>query len=406
MTVPEDVYTVAVLQTSTRFCRDRDDVRRNLDRIASMVDSAAMWAYAQFNAPQGQSYPDGHGTWAPLRLVALPELALNMPLAFFDASDVNDMIDACCINIPGSETEVLGEICKRQGFYLSCGAYESHPAFPGRIFNSQFLLGPSGEVLGVHRKYNNWIPFETSATSPHDVFDEYRAVFGEGKSLLETFFPVYDTDIGRIGMLTCNDGLYPENWRALGLQGAEIVIHGNLPEPYASPPYDWRELFARTFAVANMCYVVSPSFGAKVGGNMPEYSTGGANGSLVVDPLGRIVSQVPYPGETMTSAEVALDHMRRRRADPGSYNFFAHLRTEAYREMYSEEIYPANVLAEEPIQSSAEVARRDVFSLGVIDSLVARGVLARGETSAARPDTTANGDGLVRAGKLLGGDDA
>jgi hypothetical protein len=190
-------------------------------------------------------------------------------------------------------------------------------------------------------------------------------------------FPVARTEIGNIGMLTCNDGLYPENWRALCLNGAEVIVHGNLPEPFASPPHDWRLSFARASAVANMCYVVSPSYGTKLGDGVVKYATGGANGSFVVDPEGVVLSQVPYPGEAITSAVIRLDHLRRRRYDPGAVNFISHLRTDLYRSMYDGEIYPSNLLTEEPVVGFSDRARRDVASLGVLDALTERGVLTR-----------------------------
>ena len=54
---------------------------------------------------------------------------------------------------------------------------EEVPEFPGRWFNTNFIVGPTGEVV---LKYHKWhIPaYIGLGTSPHDMFDEYKEVFG------------------------------------------------------------------------------------------------------------------------------------------------------------------------------------------------------------------------------------
>lgn len=369
-----DLFSAVAFQTDVWACRNRDDIERNLDRICEMIDSSAIYHYVRFTSP-GLEHPSGRGTYAPLKLISLPELALNLPRGL-EQTDIPEMIENLAISIPGPETDRLAALCRKNGYYLGCGAYETHPDFPEYIFNSQFLISPEGEIVAVHRKYNNWIPSESMPTSPHDVFDRYVEVFGKYKSLIETFFPVVDTEIGRLGMLTCNDGLYSENWRALAFQGAEVILHGNIPEPYSSSPHDLRTLLGRTNAFMQQAYVVSSAWGAKLNHPNPRYVSSGSNGVFIADFEGRIVAQADHPGETMTSAVLNLDELRRRRADPGSYSMLSHLRTEAYREMYSRTIYPPNLLLEEPLHSGSDVHRRDVQLLGVVDRMYEMGMLS------------------------------
>ncbi len=374
-----DVYTAIVIQPEVRVCTSRDDVQDNLDRLIKILGSSEIARRGNFNVstqPEEWELP----SWAPVKLVALPELTLNLPGAFFGRTRTEDLIKNICIQIPGPETDALARVCKKQGFYLACGAYEFIPDLPGHVFNSSFVISPSGDVVHKGHKFNPYLPVEICASSPHDIYDLYLAKFGKGKTQLQTFFPVTETEIGKVGTLICNDGLYPENWRALAMNGAEVIIEGNLPEPFASSPHDWRELFARTFAVANMCYVVSPSYGAKLGNGIVKFATGGSNGSFIVDPEGLIVGQIPYPGEAITSGVIRLEHMRRRRLDPGTINTLAHLRTDAYREMYSETVYPPNLLAKETLIGFDDRQRRDVYQVGAIRNLMEHSIVSRVET--------------------------
>lgn len=244
-----DVYTAIVYQPEIKVCLNRTDVRDNVARLARILASSEMPHRAVFNGSlNGASWQTP--PWAPLKLVALPELCLNLPGAFYGGGSTDQLLDEIALEIPGPETEVLAQVCREQGFYLCCGAYEKIEALPGRMFNTCFIISPAGEVIHKAHKFNPYIPVERHATSPHDISDEYLAEYAPGKSQLDAFFPVTHTEIGAIGTLVCNDGLYPENWRALALRGAEIIIHGNLPEPFASPPHNWRELFARTLLIS------------------------------------------------------------------------------------------------------------------------------------------------------------
>ncbi len=102
---------------------------------------------------------------------------------------------------------------------------------------------------------------------------------------------------------------------------------------------------------------------------------------MIVDPEGVIIASCPYPGESMTSAVIRLDHLRRRRMDP-SRNLISLLRTEVYREMYDKAIYPKNLYAhrEGQARSFAEIQKRDTQYLKVINQLIEDGVYTRPES--------------------------
>ena len=98
-----------------------------------------------------------------------------------------------------------------------------HEAFPDRFFNVDFAIDPSGEVVLKHYKLAPLYPVEHSVT-PHDVWDRWIELYGRS---LDAFYPVADTEIGRLAVLMANEGSYPENARGLAVNGAEVVYRAS-----------------------------------------------------------------------------------------------------------------------------------------------------------------------------------
>jgi len=77
-------------------------------------------------------------------------------------------------------------------------------------------------VILKHHKVVPLLPVEHSVT-PHNVWDKWVELYGRN---LDAFYPVADTEIGRLGFLMANEGSYPENARGLAMNGAEVVYRG------------------------------------------------------------------------------------------------------------------------------------------------------------------------------------
>ena len=81
------------------------------------------------------------------------------------------------------------------------GLIERVPEFPDRWFNTAFILGPEGVALRYH-KYH--VPASIGlGTSPHDMWEEYSALFGGD---IKDIFPVIDTPIGKLGTIPATMG--------------------------------------------------------------------------------------------------------------------------------------------------------------------------------------------------------
>ena len=172
-------YTAVGLIPTVRGIRKREDISVNLENLRHLVKAAAWLSSLEL----------------PVRLIALPEGALQ---GFNDeVLDLDHVQFAreCAIDIPGPETDVLGVIAREYNSYIMAQAKAHHPDWPNRFFNVGFILDPSGEVILKHYKVSPLFPVEHSMC-PHDVFDWWVEKYG---LTLDAFWPVVDTAIGRLG---------------------------------------------------------------------------------------------------------------------------------------------------------------------------------------------------------------
>src|SRR5262249_60458690 len=100
----------------------------------------------------------------PVRLIAVPEGALQ---GFNDEVldlDHETFAAECAIDIPGPETDELGRLARKWGVFVMAQAKARHPEFPGRFFNVGFVLDPDGAVVLRHHKLVPLLPVEHSVT--------------------------------------------------------------------------------------------------------------------------------------------------------------------------------------------------------------------------------------------------
>ena len=316
-------YTAVGLIPTVRGIRKREDIKINLDHLSHLVKAASWLSSLDL----------------PVRLIAFPEGALQ---AFND--EVLDLDHAtfareCAIDIPGEETEALGVIAKEYNAFVMAQAKARHPDWPDRYFNVGFILNPRGKVILKHYKVSPLFPVEHSMC-PHDVYDWWVEKYGRN---LQAFWPVVDTEIGRLGIMMANEGSYPENARALALNGAEVVYRASYPHPATGN--EIFEIQSRARALDNNMYVVAPNMGTYY--LFPEEATpidtfGGR--SFVIDYKGRIVGRQDYgAGSTYVGGVIDIEALRDHRARAQWDNWMKDLRTELYQLLYEKPIYPKNL---------------------------------------------------------------
>jgi predicted amidohydrolase len=202
-------------------------------------------------------------------LIVFPEMSLT-------GYTIRDLAYDLAEEIPGPSTRRIEKIARQQDLYIVYGMPERSDKGKAILYNTAVLTGPEGYV-GKYRKTH--LP-------THSVFEE-RRYFRPG---YET--PVFDTNLGKLGVIICYDIFFPEIARALRLQGAQLIICIS-----ASPAV--RKKFFETLTLArameNTCFLAYVNL---VG---IENGLQFWGGSRLVSPNGTVLAQAKYD-----KAELAL----------------------------------------------------------------------------------------------------
>jgi predicted amidohydrolase len=320
-----DIFTACAMQADVYATRKRADIKRNLKRCLELIDVAP-----EASSTAKDSYKAE--TWAPVKLVSFNEFFLQGHDATWSFDHYMKQV---VVEVPGEETEQLSRKAKEHNIYISGCVLEYDPEWKEHFFNTQFIISPKGEIIHKYRKITTAVHWEL-CVSPHDVLDKFTEKYGD---TLEAFLPVTQTEIGKIGTITCMDGHFPETARALGVNGAEIIIRPNMAGSLMSPPMDIWQIENRLRAFENLCYLIAPSRGQLLEAHRPKCFVCGK--AMIVNYNGVVLGYADYPGETIVTAVINLEELRRRRTDP-SRNFVSQLRNEIYRKIYEKSFYPPN----------------------------------------------------------------
>ncbi len=350
-------YTAVGLVPTVRGVRQRSEIQRNLDHIAHLI-AAASWL----------SSLD-----LPVRLIAIPEGALQgFTDEVFDLDHVT-YARQTAIDVPGPETRFLGDLAKHWNAFIIGQAKARHEEFPDRFFNIGFAIDPRGEIVLKHYKLATLYPVEHSMT-PHDVWDRWIELYGR---TLDAFYPVADTEIGRLGVLMANEGSYSENARGLAMNGAEVVYRAAYPHPHTGN--EFFEIQNRARALDNNFYVVAPNMGTyflDADSDLPIDTFGGQ--SMVVDYRGRIVGQHRYgAGSSYVAGTIDIDALRDFRTRAQWDNWLKDLRTEIYQLIYEQPVYPKNLYLDRAPMKHAEFREKVIDRQ--IELMVERNIWKRPE---------------------------
>ncbi len=257
-------------------------------------------------------------------LVVFPELALTtfFPRWFFaDQAEIDFFFET---EMPGPTTRPLFDEARRLGLGF-CLGYAEKIVEDGRTrrFNTAILVEKSGEIVGKYRKVH--LP-------GHDEHEPWRRFQHLEKRYFEVGnygFRVFDAFGAKIGMCICNDRRWPETYRSMALQGAEMVLLG-YNTPVHNPPapdHDDLSLFHNTLvlqsgAYQNGMWVVGVAKGGTEEG-VPSIA-----GSQIVAPSGTTVAACRGDGDEIAIARCDLDAGASYRRT--TFNFERHRQPWAY----------------------------------------------------------------------------
>jgi len=288
---PRDVVRVALVQTHSELGTETFDPRdRNLERALSLIEAATSGGADLIVF--GEMYLSGYRTdewlhrWASV------------------------------ISPPDRHVRALMEAAVRHRVHLIVGMSTFGASMPGDLYNTAVLFGPKG-IIGAYRKthvaafpYSQGIAME-------------RCFYSPGRDL-----PVFETELGRIGIHICYDISFPEVARVQALRGADFLV--NVSASAAGFEAYWDHMLFVRAAENAIWYMVCSVVGIQRGDRL-------FGGSRVVAPSGKVIAAGKVDEEDMVTAELDLAQMRSVRA---TGHTFSVRNPELYRPISEPSPYP------------------------------------------------------------------
>ncbi|NUS91702.1 MAG: carbon-nitrogen hydrolase family protein [Nocardia sp.] len=220
------------------------------------------------------------------RIVVAPEYSM------FALGRLDERALAAAQPLDGPFVTALAELAAETGVYLVAGVVETAAPGDERIHNTLVVLGPDGSLRARYRKVHLYDAFgqrESEVVAPGPP-DETALFTADGLTF---------------GLQTCFDLRFPEGFRRLAAAGAQVLL---LPAQWIPGPGkvdQWTTLL-RARAIENTVYVAAAD----------QCGPRGAGASMIVDPAGRVLSELAdAPGIALAELD-AGSVQRVRRTNP------------------------------------------------------------------------------------------
>jgi N-carbamoylputrescine amidase len=210
----------------------------------------------------------------------------------------------------GPTTQRFQALAKEHNMVIVLPIYEE--AQTGVYYNTAIVIDADGTVLGKYRKHH--IP------NLPQFWEKFY--FRPGN----LGYPVFDTAVGKVGVYICYDRHFPEGWRELGLNGAELVFNPSATKPGLSNRL-W-ELEQPAAAAANQYFIGANN---RVGTESNEFGDKAVTfygSSYFVDPRGNYVGEVASTGgDEVVIRDIDLGVIREVR---NAWQFYRDRRPDSY----------------------------------------------------------------------------
>ena len=212
--------------------------------------------------------------------------------------------------VPGPTVERFQKLAKELNLVIVLPIYEV--ANEGEYYNTAAVIDADGSLLGTYRKHH--IP------NLPQFWEKFY--FRPGNS----GYPVFDTKVGRVGVYICYDRHFPEGWRELGLNNAQIVFNPSATKAGLSNRL-W-EIEQPAAAAANQYFIAANN---RIGQEVGEFGPDAPQfygSSYFVDPRGNFVGEVASQDkEEIVIRDLDLDDLLRTRND---WQFYRDRRPDSY----------------------------------------------------------------------------
>lgn len=276
----KDVVVVKVVQNGVRNLQDFDDVgeglEHNLERMLGWIDRACS---------EGGK----------------PDFILfnEFPLTGYSSGSRDEKLKFT-LDIPGPETDRLGEAARDCDTYIIFGSYARDAEWPSHILSINTVIDRNGDVVKKFWKTRNVKRLtpggEIPTTTIEGVRTRYRERYG-----IEEEFPVLRTEYGNIAVSTVQ--LDPFVFAAFAMRGTEIMFRTSTL--FSPADVKATALFNDFYSAMSNITFPPDSDWASYGGQ-----------SLIVDPDGKVLAEDPTNNESIIEAKIPIAEFRKGRTIP------------------------------------------------------------------------------------------
>jgi len=198
--------------------------------------------------------------------------------------------------IPGPTSERLAGLARELRIHLVAGSLLERGDTGDRVYNTCPVFNPSGKLIGLYRKIHL---FDVDIPGQVTVRESDTRLAGSDTATL-------NTELAPLGLAICYDLRFPELFRSLADDRAQIVC---LPSAFtfSTGAAHW-EILVRARAIENQVYVIAPNQLGRGASGIVNYGN-----SLIVDPWGTAIARAGDQ-ECFILGEVDLTYLRRVRA--------------------------------------------------------------------------------------------
>jgi len=235
---------------SDRFVAAAVQMNSRLDREANLATATRLVEQAHQQGAQ---------------LVVLPEM--------FNGLGPFPEVVAAAEPIPGPTSEQMAALAKRLGITLAAGSICERSDQTEQGYNTSLLFLPDGSLAAQYRKIHL---FDVDLPGKVEIEESQYIIAGDRHR-------TFASPLARLGMSICYDLRFPELYRRLADEEAEVIL---APAAFTRTTgrAHW-ELLLRARAVENQSYVIGANQCGHHGGNLESYGH-----SMIVDPWGEVLA--------------------------------------------------------------------------------------------------------------------
>lgn len=228
-------------------------------------------------------------------LIVLPEYFSGMGLFSQDKLTWSEPLGK------GAVQSQLSAWAQEHHIWLLGGSLPTNtPAATFKIRNTSTLWGPDGRLVTSYDKIHLF-----KFASNREQYDEAETVDPGSSVCIATIYDRCGTP-WEIGLSICYDLRFPELYRALSFQGADIIA---VPSAftYTTGQSHW-EVLLRARAIENQCWLLAAAQGGKHANGRLTWGH-----SMAVDPWGNIQAQATEPGTQVVYADLNREILEQTR---------------------------------------------------------------------------------------------